>query len=57
MHDFYVEDQDIVTDPSHRKVHLDLILPGSKRFVRSLDLFGPIDAAASSFQFFGTKVR
>lgn len=38
------------------KVTIDLYLPGSKRFVRTLDLFGAIDPAASSFQFFGTKV-
>ncbi|KAJ7582645.1 HSP20-like chaperone [Mycena floridula] len=39
------------------QVGLDLYLPGSKRFVRTLDLFGPIDANASSYQIFGTKVE
>jgi len=37
-------------------ISLDLYLPGSKRFIKELVLFGPIDSASSSFQYFGTKV-
>jgi len=39
------------------QVYLDLHLPGSKRFMKTVDLFGPIDPDASSFTFFGTKVE
>ncbi|KDR81478.1 hypothetical protein GALMADRAFT_239443 [Galerina marginata CBS 339.88] len=39
------------------KVVLELFLPGQKRFSRTLDLFGDIDADRSTFQFFGTKVE
>jgi len=39
------------------QVHFDLNLPGSKRFQRSVDLFGPIDPTASSYKYFGTKVE
>ena len=39
------------------QVLLDIRLPSSKRFVRTLDLFGPINTADSSFQFLGTKVK
>jgi len=39
------------------QVTLDICLPGQKRFSRVLDLFGPIDPAESSYQFFGTKVE
>ncbi|KAL1710044.1 HSP20-like chaperone [Schizophyllum commune] len=39
------------------KVHIDLILPNSKRFTRTLDLFGPIADDKSTIQFFGTKVE
>ncbi|KZV75756.1 chord-domain-containing protein [Peniophora sp. CONT] len=35
---------------------LDLFLPESKRFSKTIDLFGPIDPEASSFKFLGTKV-
>jgi hypothetical protein len=35
---------------------LDLYLPNSKRFKKSIELFGPVDAAASTHKFFGTKV-
>jgi hypothetical protein len=38
------------------KVILDLYLPASKRFCRTLELFGPIDAAMSTYRFYGTKV-
>ena len=37
------------------QVLLDLFLPGMKRFTRSLELFGDIDASNSSFQILGTK--
>jgi len=39
------------------QVHLDIYLPGSKRFKRTVDLFGPIDTTQSSHKFFGTKVE
>ncbi|KAH9951955.1 chord-domain-containing protein [Amylocystis lapponica] len=38
-------------------VHLDLYLPASKRFRKSLDLFGPIDPESSSYKYYGTKVE
>jgi hypothetical protein len=37
-------------------LHLDINLPGSKRFNKTLDLFGPINTEASSFQILKTKV-
>lgn len=39
------------------QIHVDLYLPGSKRFYRALDLFGPINPAESTSQFYATKVR
>lgn len=39
------------------QITVDLYLPGSKRFLRVIDLFGPIDPKESVSQFFGTKVR
>jgi len=39
------------------KIHIDLYLPGGKRFKRSLELFGTIDPDASSFKVLGTKVE
>jgi len=39
------------------QIHFDLYLPGSKRFQRTVDLFGPIDTASSSYKYFGTKVE
>jgi len=39
------------------RITLDLFLPGKKRFSRSLELFGGIDASRSSFQILGTKVE
>ena len=39
------------------QIHFDLYLPGPKRFTRSVQLFGPVDASASSFTFFGSKVK
>ncbi|CAL1704985.1 unnamed protein product [Somion occarium] len=38
------------------KIHLDLYFQGTKRFRRSIDLFGPVNPEASSFKYFGTKV-
>jgi hypothetical protein len=46
----------VVHTRAHAQLHLDILLPGSKRFRRSIDLFGPVDSTASSFKFFGTKV-
>ncbi|KAJ7093245.1 HSP20-like chaperone [Mycena epipterygia] len=39
------------------QISFDLYLPGSKRFAKTVDLFGPIDPDASTFTFFGTKVE
>jgi len=39
------------------QVNIDVYLPGSKRFLRVLDLYGPIIPAESTFQIFGTKVE
>ncbi|KAL0578137.1 hypothetical protein V5O48_003842 [Marasmius crinis-equi] len=39
------------------QVSVDLRLPESKRFVKNIELFGPIDPSASAFQYFGTKVE
>lgn len=38
------------------KLHIDIFLPGPKRFRKSIELFGPIDPDNSSYKFFGTKV-
>ncbi|KAJ7090289.1 HSP20-like chaperone [Mycena belliarum] len=39
------------------QISFDLYLPGSKRFSKTVELFGPIDPNSSSFTFFGTKVE
>ena len=39
------------------QVELDVILPDAKRFVKTLDLYGPINPHESTFTYFGTKVR
>jgi len=39
------------------KLHLDLYLPGSKRFLRTVTLYGPIDSSSSTIQIYGTKVE
>ncbi|KZS99128.1 CS-domain-containing protein [Sistotremastrum niveocremeum HHB9708] len=49
------EKSKVVLDES--VLSLELYLPDSKRFSKSLNLFGPINPAASSWQFFGTKVE
>lgn len=38
-------------------MHVDLLLPGSKRFKKTFELFGPIDAESSSYRILGTKVE
>jgi len=38
------------------KVHLDLFLPDSKRFKRTLELYGPVNPERSSYKILGTKV-
>lgn len=38
------------------KISFDLILPGPKRFRRSIELYGPVDPDASSYKYYGTKV-
>jgi hypothetical protein len=40
-----------------KKIQIDLHLSGSKRFSRALSLFGPIDPAGSTSQFYATKVK
>jgi len=45
----------VVFEPE--KIHIDLYLPGGKRFKRSLDLFSVIDPDTSSFKVLGTKVE
>ncbi|KAL5490257.1 hypothetical protein ACEPAI_5090 [Sanghuangporus weigelae] len=39
------------------EAHLDIFLPDSKRFTRTLSLFGPIVPEESKYTFFGTKVE
>ncbi|CDO72884.1 hypothetical protein BN946_scf185002.g69 [Trametes cinnabarina] len=39
------------------QVHLDLYLPGKKRFCKTLNLWGPINPEESSYKFYGTKVE
>ncbi|KAH9005184.1 chord-domain-containing protein [Lactarius hatsudake] len=39
------------------EIHLDLYLPGSKRFTRSVQLFGPVDSSASSLRFLGPRIE
>ncbi|THV07933.1 chord-domain-containing protein [Dendrothele bispora CBS 962.96] len=39
------------------KVSISLYLPASRRFVKEIDLFGPINPSASTFQILGTKVE
>ncbi|KAG0705347.1 chord-domain-containing protein, partial [Suillus ampliporus] len=39
------------------QIHVDLYLPGSKRFRRTIILFGPVDPDGSSYKFYNTKVE
>lgn len=39
------------------EIAFDIVLPGSKRFRRSIELYGPIDPDASSYKYYGTKVE
>lgn len=39
------------------KVSLDLLMPGRKRFKRTIDLYGPIDPTTSKYTLLGTKVE
>ncbi|KAI0748309.1 chord-domain-containing protein [Daedaleopsis nitida] len=39
------------------EVHIDLYLPASKRFRKTLQLWGPVNAAESSYKFYGTKLE
>jgi len=39
------------------QVQFDLLLPGAKRFQRTVELFGPIDVEASTYKYYGTKVE
>ncbi|KAI0724052.1 chord-domain-containing protein [Cerioporus squamosus] len=39
------------------QVHLDLYLPDSKRFRKTLQLWGPVNVGESSYKFYGTKVE
>lgn len=38
-------------------MHVDLILPGRKRFTKTFTLYGPIQPSDSSFKILGTKVE
>ncbi|KIK63602.1 hypothetical protein GYMLUDRAFT_71739 [Collybiopsis luxurians FD-317 M1] len=42
---------------SEQSLSIDLYLPDSKRFLKTIELFGPIAPEKSSFQVFGTKVE
>ncbi|KAI0687127.1 chord-domain-containing protein [Cytidiella melzeri] len=42
---------------SANEVSLDLYLPDSKRFLKSLELYGPIHPEGSSYKFYGTKLE
>ncbi|KDQ60662.1 hypothetical protein JAAARDRAFT_31637 [Jaapia argillacea MUCL 33604] len=39
------------------KVHFDVYFQGSKRFRKSMDLFGPINPDTSTFTIYGTKIE
>ncbi|OBZ75425.1 Cysteine and histidine-rich domain-containing protein 1 [Grifola frondosa] len=39
------------------QIHLDVSLPASKRFRKSIELFGPVDPTASSVKYYGTKIE
>ncbi|KAG2115122.1 chord-domain-containing protein [Suillus discolor] len=39
------------------QIHLDLYLPGPKRFRRTIVLFGPVNPDGSSYKFYNTKVE
>ena len=43
--------------PHLSQVFIDLYLPDSKRFRKTLQLWGPVNPDESSFKFYGTKVR
>lgn len=36
-------------------MHVDLLLPGQKRFTKTFNLYGPINPSASTFTLLGTK--
>jgi len=50
------KDRSVVHFEENRLV-LDLILPDSKRFSRTIELFGTIDPATSAYKILGTKVE
>jgi hypothetical protein len=50
------KERSVVTFEAER-VHLDLFLPDSKRFRRTLELYGPVKPESSSYKILGTKVR
>ncbi|KAG2149376.1 chord-domain-containing protein, partial [Suillus clintonianus] len=50
------KEKSIVTIEENQ-IHFDLYLPGSKRFRRTIVLFGPVDPDASSAKFYNTKVE
>lgn len=39
------------------QILFDLHLPGSKRFRKFLQLYGPVDPEASTYKYYGTKVE
>ncbi|GAW06300.1 cord and cs domain protein [Lentinula edodes] len=42
---------------NEQSLSIDLYLPGSKRFFKTINLFGPITPEQSTVQYFGTKVE
>lgn len=38
-------------------MHVDMLLPDNKRFKKTFELYGPIDAEGSTFKVLGTKVE
>jgi len=39
------------------RIKLDIFMPGSKRFQRTIDLYGPVDVNSSSFQILQSKIE
>jgi len=49
--------QKTVVRIENEHVWLDVVLPASKRFTRTLDLYGPVDSDSSSYSILNTKVE
>lgn len=39
------------------RIVFDILMPSNRRFQKTLELYGPVDPEASSYQFFNTKVE